>query len=138
MRGKKLDGYVRDHLTGRDDPLVLHLGCGLDARAERVGADRGRWYDLDLPEVIDLRRRFLTETPGRRMIAASVTDHAWMDVVDGTGPAMIVAEGLLMYTCTSPRSARCSSGSASASRAARSPSTRSRRTWSAAWPGTRP
>ncbi|WP_188187205.1 class I SAM-dependent methyltransferase [Nonomuraea sp. SYSU D8015] len=94
MRARKLDQCVREHPA----PLVIHLGCGLDARADRVAPAAGTlWYDVDFPEVIELRRRFYRETGTRRMIGSSVTDHFWMDRIEGDGPAVIIAEGLLMY-----------------------------------------
>ena len=55
-------------------------------------------YDLDMPPVVELRRKFFTETERYRMIAASVVDLAWMDTVASGGrPVLVVAEGLLMY-----------------------------------------
>lgn len=98
MRAKKLDSCVAEYLSRTDDPLVLHLGCGLDSRVHRVGIDRGAWYDLDYPEVIALRREFYAETPHYRMIGSSVTDPAWYDQVRADArPACIVVEGMLMY-----------------------------------------
>ncbi len=98
MRAKQLDAYVTDYLHHTENPVVLHLGCGLDSRVLRVGFDRGAWYDLDYPDVIALRREFYQESAGYHMIASSVTDHRWMDqVAEADGPACIVAEGLLMY-----------------------------------------
>lgn len=98
MRAKKLDSYARDYLARAEDPLVLHLGCGLDSRVLRVGFDRGAWYDIDFPEVIELRRHFYEETGGYHMIGSSVTAPDLLDHVKETGrPACIVAEGLLMY-----------------------------------------
>jgi O-methyltransferase involved in polyketide biosynthesis len=98
MRAKQLDSYVCDYLGRTDDPVVLHLGCGLDSRVLRVGFDKGAWYDVDYPEVIELRRQFYDETAGYHMIGSSVTDRAWLEqVADASGPACIVAEGLLMY-----------------------------------------
>jgi len=98
MRAKQLDAYTSDYLRRSDDPLVLHLGCGLDSRVLRVGFDRGAWYDLDYPEVIELRRCFYDETDAYHMVPSSVTDLDWLDRVEGPGrPACIVAEGLLMY-----------------------------------------
>lgn len=97
MRAKKLDTYVRDYLSRTERPLVLHLGCGLDSRVLRVGHTRGEWYDLDYPEVIELRRKFYDETEHYHMIPSSVTDYAWLERVEGNGGACIIAEGLLMY-----------------------------------------
>jgi len=97
MRAKKLDSYVRDYLDRTENPLVLHLGCGLDSRVLRVGALKGEWYDLDYPDVIELRKNFYDETNHYHMISSSVTDHAWLKQVKENNPACIIAEGLLMY-----------------------------------------
>jgi O-methyltransferase involved in polyketide biosynthesis len=97
MRAKKLDGYVRDYLEHSETPLVVHLGCGLDSRVLRVGTKQSEWYDLDYPDVIELRRKFYQETDHYRMIGSSVTDPAWLEQVKGNGRACIIAEGLFMY-----------------------------------------
>lgn len=98
MRAKKLDSYVREYLERVDDPLVLHLGCGLDSRVLRVGSQRGSWYDIDFPEVIELRRHFYQESDVYHMIGSSVTAPDLLGHVKESGrPACVVAEGLLMY-----------------------------------------
>jgi O-methyltransferase involved in polyketide biosynthesis len=78
---------------------VVSLGCGLDDRRRRVDNGRVRWLDLDLPEVIALRRRFLPESDRMRFVASSVLDLAWLDLLpDEPGHRILfVAEGLLMY-----------------------------------------
>lgn len=98
IRAKKFDSYVNDYLLHSDDPLVLHLGCGLDSRFIRVGFNKGLWYDVDYPDVIELRRKFYAETSAYHMIESSVTEQGWLEQVPITNnPACIVAEGLLMY-----------------------------------------
>ena len=97
MRAKKLDSYVRDYLEHSKHPLVLHLGCGLDSRVLRVQWTKGEWYDLDYPDVIELRKDFYEEINGYHMLASSVTNPIWLEQVEGIGPACIIAEGLLMY-----------------------------------------
>jgi O-methyltransferase involved in polyketide biosynthesis len=39
--------------------VVVHIGCGLDTRFERVDNGQVEWYGLDLPEVIELRRQLI-------------------------------------------------------------------------------
>jgi O-methyltransferase involved in polyketide biosynthesis len=97
MRAKKLDSVVQAYLARSQDPLVLHLGCGLDSRVIRVGHQKGDWYDLDFPDVIELRRRFYPETDRYHLIPSSVTDLDWLEQVKADRPACIIAEGLLMY-----------------------------------------
>jgi O-methyltransferase involved in polyketide biosynthesis len=98
VRAKQLDAQVEQLCARSAETTVLHLGCGLDDRAGRVGRVGTDWYDLDLPEVIALRRRFYEESAGYHMIASSVTELAWLDQIPASRrPTVIVAEGLFMY-----------------------------------------
>jgi O-methyltransferase involved in polyketide biosynthesis len=98
LRAKQLDDWANDFLRRNPDAVVLHLGCGLDSRAFRLDVPAGvSWFDVDVPEVIALRRRLYDEGPGYTMIGSSVTDPGWLDQVPANRPALIVAEGLLMY-----------------------------------------
>jgi O-methyltransferase involved in polyketide biosynthesis len=78
---------------------VVNLGCGLDTRFERVDNGKARWLEVDLPEVIDLRRKLLHENSRRRFLGCSVTDRSWLDALDGgtDGPALFFAEGVFMF-----------------------------------------
>ena len=98
IRAKQLDAYTRQFINAHPGALILHLGCGLDSRCERVERARTQWFDLDMPDVIALRRKFYTETETYHMIPSSVTDLSWLDQVSLDGrPVLVVAEGLLMY-----------------------------------------
>jgi len=100
IRAKQMDDYARRFLAAHPAALVLHLGCGLDSRCRRVdwsgpGID---WYDLDMPDVVALRRKFYPETASYHLAASSVTDLDWINQINGQGrPTFVVAEGLLMY-----------------------------------------
>jgi O-methyltransferase involved in polyketide biosynthesis len=94
----KLDTYAREFLASHPRSMVIHLGCGLDGRCARVPHESAEWYDLDMPEVIDLRRKFYDETDTYHMIASSVTNWGWIDRISAQGRSvLVIAEGLLMY-----------------------------------------
>jgi O-methyltransferase involved in polyketide biosynthesis len=98
MRAAILDGWTRDFIASHPDATVLHLGCGLDSRVFRIDPPPGiRWFDVDFPEVVELRRRLYPARDGCTLVGASVTDPDWLGQVPGDRPAMIVAEGLLPY-----------------------------------------
>jgi O-methyltransferase involved in polyketide biosynthesis len=59
-----------------------------------------RWFDVDRPEVIALRRKLYSESETYQMVGSSVTDPGWLDHLPAGGPVLIVAEGLLMYLTT--------------------------------------
>ncbi|HOU13167.1 MAG TPA: class I SAM-dependent methyltransferase [Anaerolineae bacterium] len=104
VRLRQFDRFAQAFLAAHPDGVVVHIGCGLDTRFDRVCAkqpDNGQvtWYDLDLPPVIELRRKLLDETPRYKMIAASALDLAWLDIVDvhPGKPFLFIAEGVFMY-----------------------------------------
>lgn len=98
IRAKQLDLWTSGFLAEHPDSTVLHLGCGLDSRAIRVDPPRSvRWFDVDYPEVIELRRRLYPEREGYQMIASSVTDPGWLEEVPNDLPVMVLAEGLTPY-----------------------------------------
>jgi O-methyltransferase involved in polyketide biosynthesis len=96
LRAKQLDVWAADFLDRNPDAVVLHLGCGLDTRYLRLQPAQ-QWFDVDVPQVISLRRELYDDTDRYRMIGSSVTDPQWLDQIPAGGPALIVAEGLLMY-----------------------------------------
>jgi len=98
LRARKIDEYVRGFLVEHPQGVVLHLGCGLDTRFERLDNGMVRWYDLDVPEVISLRKRFFQENDHYHMLPSSVTELGWLEkVVSDARPVFVVAEGLVMY-----------------------------------------
>ena len=93
------DEALRDLITRYPDATVVNLGCGLDNRFARVDNGRIRWYDLDLPDSIEVRRKVFSDTERRTMLPVSVLDDSWTEKVKAGNPGMViaVAEGLLMY-----------------------------------------
>lgn len=98
VRAKHLDQWTREFLAANPDSTVLNLGCGLDSRVFRIDPPAGvRWYDVDLPDVIELRGRLYPERHDYETIGSSVTEPGWLDGIPGDRPVLVVAEGLLQY-----------------------------------------
>ena len=98
-RTKMIDGEVQTLLARHQHAIVVNLGAGLDTRFFRLGNSMVRWYDLDLPEVISLRKKFVSENERLHFISKSVMDPSWVKEIQcSVGDAVIlIAEGLLMY-----------------------------------------
>ncbi|WP_106192043.1 class I SAM-dependent methyltransferase [Umezawaea tangerina] len=97
-RAKAHDDWAREFLAVHPDAVVLHLGCGLDARVYRLDPPATvDWFDLDYPAVVELRERFLPPREHHTQIGAAVTDLAWLDRVPKGRPVLMIAEGLVPY-----------------------------------------
>jgi O-methyltransferase involved in polyketide biosynthesis len=98
VRAKAHDDWARSYLADHPDAVVLHLGCGLDARVHRVDPPATvDWYDLDYPAIVELRQRFLPPREHCTPVGADVTDLAWLDRVPRDRPVLVIAEGLVPY-----------------------------------------
>ena len=98
VRAKQYDEWTKDFITKNKNAVVVHLGCGLDARITRVQPPSSiAWFDIDYPEVISLRKEFYSETNEYKMIASSITAQNWLEKIPADRPAFIIAEGVLEY-----------------------------------------
>jgi O-methyltransferase involved in polyketide biosynthesis len=102
LRSQWFAQTTRQFLKRYPDGLCINVGCGLDDSFEQVeeaGGGRFSWIDIDLPEVLAIRRQFFVETARRRIVEGDITKASFFSTLrwsDGQ-PALIVAEGLLYY-----------------------------------------
>ena len=97
IRSAVFDGWVKDRMAEMPDAAVIHIGCGMDSRAMRVGTCGHMWYDVDFPEVISERAKFFAETNEYKMLVGDARDVSWLDSISEHGSAIVVMEGISMY-----------------------------------------
>ncbi len=99
LRARRFDDYARAFLLDNPGGTVVNLGCGLDTRFWRIDDGKLNFYDLDLPDVIEIKRKLCRETERYQMIASSVLDYNWLSLLENKtgGPVLFMAEGLFMY-----------------------------------------
>lgn len=97
-RAKLMDREVKRFMADNPGCVVVSVGCGLDTRFDRVDDGQVRWYDLDVPEVIDLRKQFLAESERVTCISGSAFDPSWTEKVEREGRRLLIlSEGVMMY-----------------------------------------
>lgn len=100
LRSREIDRRAMEFLARHPEAVVVHIGCGLDTRFHRVDDGRVEWYDLDLPEVIELRQELIADEGARHhLLASSAFENAWTETVGmhRERPFLFVAEGVFMY-----------------------------------------
>ncbi|MCL5037646.1 MAG: class I SAM-dependent methyltransferase [Chloroflexi bacterium] len=96
-RTEIFDNAVRKFLKKHPRGTVVNLGAGLDTRFTRLDNGRVTWYELDLPEVINIRKKFFAESERYRFIPKSAVDFSWIKEIKEKNNILFVAEGFLMY-----------------------------------------
>ena len=103
LRTAIFDWWVRAFLAEHPAGTVVEIGTGLNTRFDRVDNGQVHWIDLDLPDTIELRRKFFADSGRRRMVAASVLDDDWLPAVTAApGPYFFAAEGVFVYLARAP------------------------------------
>jgi len=97
-RAATFDQLTTRYLADHPNATVLHVGCGMDSRVFRVNPPASaQWFDVDYPDVIDLRRQLFPERDAYHLIGAPLSDLRWLDEVPQDRLGLLIAEGVLHY-----------------------------------------
>ena len=99
VRTRILDDYTKDFIDEYPDGLIVNIGCGLDTRFFRLDNGKINWIDVDLPEMINLRKKLFEKTERNKMLATSVLEQNWLNEIlfEKDKMVLIIVEGTLMY-----------------------------------------
>ena len=99
FRARSFDDAIRKYIEAHPSATIVNIGCGLDTTFFRVDNGQILWHDLDLPDAIAIRRKYVPETPRCKAIPKSVFDLSWFESVDFSKERGIffLIGGLLYY-----------------------------------------
>jgi len=76
---------------------VVNIGCGLDTTFERIDNGKLKWYDLDLPDVISIRKQFVEESERREFVIASFLENQWLEDIEVRGNVLFISAGVFYF-----------------------------------------
>jgi O-methyltransferase involved in polyketide biosynthesis len=94
IRTHLLDQILISQIAKFNHPAIVNLGAGLDTRQERF--QKLKWYQLDLPESIAIRKHFFPNDQSG-LIAKSIFDFSWINEIEERENVLFIAEGLFIY-----------------------------------------
>lgn len=97
-----LDRMVNDFVAKNPSAVIVNMACGFDNRFSRVDNGRVFWFDLDLPDSIEVRKKVFPKREREEMISGSVLENGWCERVlseikKTNSKVLFLAEGLFMY-----------------------------------------
>jgi len=96
-RSLHTDRTIREFLEEHPRATVVNLGCGLDTTFERVDNGCLFWLDLDLPDVMELRKKYIQEGGRRTFTACSLLDDGWLAQLQAADSVFFIASGVFYY-----------------------------------------
>jgi O-methyltransferase involved in polyketide biosynthesis len=97
LRSLAVDETIKKFLVKYPQATIVNLGCGLDTTFDRIDNGLLTWYDLDLPDVIALRKNFIQEAERRKFISSSFLDQGWLKEITVTENVLFIAAGVFYY-----------------------------------------
>lgn len=82
QRQYDLSCEITDYLSAHPEAAVVNLGCGLDTTFKRVDNGQCRGYNIDLPDIIEIRNDLLPAGEREKNIAADLNNLSWFNKID--------------------------------------------------------
>jgi O-methyltransferase involved in polyketide biosynthesis len=96
VRTKHFDNKIRAYITAHPCASVINVGAGLDTTFYRVDNGAIQWYDIDLLNVIALRKQLLPEPDKVTYIAKSLFDPSWCSDAEHTEHGVFAVSGAVL------------------------------------------
>ena len=88
---------IRQYLSLYPKASVVSLGCGLDDTFRKCDNGMCHGYNIDLPDVIEVRNQLLPASEREENIAYDLNDEGWMDLIPSENGAVFYAIGVFYY-----------------------------------------
>lgn len=84
-------------ITDYPDALCVNLGCGFDDKFVQVDNGNIIWFDVDLPDILTVRRKIYNDRDRCVMKEGSALESDWTRDLPKRSTNIIVMEGVLEY-----------------------------------------
>lgn len=91
------DNEAREFIEANPNCTVINIASGLDNRFSRADNGQIQWYNIDLDNIINLRKGIFNEHNRVTDIACSALDYTWIDKIKERDNVLVIAEGIVMY-----------------------------------------
>jgi len=96
-RSLHMDKMALDFIKEHPEGTIINIGCGMDTTFSRVDNGKIMFYELDLPDVIELRKHFFKDSKRHKSIASSFLDTGWFEKIKFSHEVLFLAGGVFYY-----------------------------------------
>lgn len=109
LRAALFDRLAAEFFLSHPQGMAITLGAGLCTRRSRIlaslpGSQAADWVNIDLPEAIHLRERYMDAPSAGRNLSCSILEPAWLEQVGlrPGRPVLLLMEGVCPYLAKAP------------------------------------
>lgn len=91
----EIEDYLKDHPRA----VIVELGAGLSCLRRQINNESNIWINIDFPEVIDCRKKYIPSGDKEINIVSDITNHSWFEKIPFKKEEGIIflAAGVLHY-----------------------------------------
>ena len=98
-RSLHTDKLVKNFIGKHPKATIVNLGCGMDTTFSRIDNGEITFYELDFPDVIELRKHFYQDNERHISIASSFHDtEKWFEKIKVVDGLLFLAGGVFVYS----------------------------------------
>ena len=91
------DEMIKNFLAQHEKCNIVNLGAGLETAVFRLQAKNAVFYEIDLPEVIELRKNILGAKENETLIGADLFAPEWTKRINTALPSLLIVSGVFQY-----------------------------------------
>lgn len=92
-----IDKKIIKFLEENENCNVVFLGAGLETAYNRINNKTANFYQVDLPDVIEIRKKVLGNAENEKLISGDMFTLEWIKEIDTRLPTMIAISGVYQY-----------------------------------------
>lgn len=100
-RHYNMDKTVTAFAKSYAESNIVYLGAGLetayDRLSDKIENRTVHWYEADLPEVIEARKKVFGQRKNETLIAGDMFKLEWVKEIDNSLPTLLIVSGVFQY-----------------------------------------
>jgi len=90
---------IKEYLKDHPKACIVELGAGLSCLRRQIGNESNPWINIDFPDVIGCREKYIPAGTREKNTACDITDHKWFGEIpfEKENGAVFLAAGVLHY-----------------------------------------
>ena len=96
-RSYNLDQMTQEYIDKHDKCNIVNLGAGLETSYFRIDRKNSHYFEVDLPDVIELRKNYIGIGENEKFIKGDLFKLDWCNELDTTLPTLMIVSGVFQY-----------------------------------------
>jgi len=96
IRHVNFEREIKNFIKSFPNTTIIDIGSGFDTLFYRVDNNKIKWFDLDYPEVLNIKKQLIPLNPRYKFIIKPLSDFTWIDDIGSNNNGVFIIIGSLL------------------------------------------